>query len=69
MPSTSESDDDLNASFGAAERYSQDVTPGFESRQQEQEAAQGDQHLRRNRQERDVPRASLAERIREREGR
>jgi hypothetical protein len=68
MPSRSEPDDALNASFGAAKPYSQDVRPGFESRKQEQEPTQGDHPLRRRKQETDVPRAPLAQRIREREG-
>ncbi len=68
MDSRSQLGDEQNTSFGPANRPMQDRKPGFGYGGREPEVAQEDHHVRRRSGEEDIPRAPLAERIRERQG-
>jgi hypothetical protein len=69
MESRFQSEDEQNGSFGPADRPLQNLKPGFESGEQKREVAQGDRLRRLRSEEKAVPRAPLAKRIREREAR
>lgn len=59
--------DAANSSFDALNRPMLDVSPGDEEPERQQAAAGKNSSVQRPMAERDIPRASLAERIRERE--
>jgi hypothetical protein len=65
MQSNSQSDDAQNGSFGAADRPLQNLKPGFEAVKAKRKEERG---RRVPSKAKDVPRKSLAQRIREREG-